>query len=59
MDDIAKQKLVMMYSFRVFGDSFSHPSPEVLTKHNAKETAIKGNIWGPFYIPKVKGSGGG
>ena len=24
-----------------------------------KETVSKGNIWGPFYIPKCEGSGGG
>ena len=29
---------------------FAHPWPEILTKHNTKETSSKGNIWGPFYI---------
>ena len=31
---------------------FTHLLPDILTKHNIKETASKGNIWGPFYIPK-------
>ena len=44
----------------VFGDIiFSHTSPDILTKHNIKETSGKGNIWGAFYIPKVEGLGGG
>ena len=60
MGDIAKHKLEMAESFRIFGGSvFAHFSPEILTKHNIKETASKGNIWGPFYVPKGECSGGG
>ena len=45
--------------FRIFGDSiFAHPSPDILTKHNRKETASKRNIWGPFYITKRECSDG-
>ena len=59
MNEIAKQKLVTTDSFRIFGGSFfANPLLEILTKHKIKETASKGNIWGPFYIPKVEGSGG-
>ena len=29
---------------------FSHPSPDILTKHNIKETSSKHNIWDPFNI---------
>ena len=44
----------------IFGGSlFVHPPHDILIKHNIKETANKGNIWGSFYIPTVKGSGGG
>ena len=60
MGKIAERKLATTNSFRVFSGSFSaHPSTDTLTKHNIKETDIKGNIWGPFYIPKRKSSGGG
>ena len=60
MGDISERKLAMIDSFRVFGGNlFAHPSPELLTKHNIKETASKDNIWGPFYIPKGEGSDGG
>ena len=60
MGEIDGLKLETAESFRVLGDSFSaHPSPEILTKHNIKETDGKGNIWGPFYIPKVEDSGVG
>ena len=38
---------------------FDNFLPEIPTKHNIKETASKGNIWGPFYIPKGGGLGGG
>ena len=47
-----------MNSFRILGGSFSvHTFPETLTKHNTKETASKGNIWGKFYIHKSEGEG--
>ena len=60
MGKIDEQKLATTESFRFFGGSFfAHPSSEILTKHNIKETASKGKIWGPFYIPKGEGSGGG
>ena len=60
MDVITEQKLAMTDSFRIFGGIFfAHPSPEILTKHNIKETASKGKIWGLFYIPKGEGSVGG
>ena len=38
---------------------FAHFLPEILTKHNIKETSSKGNIWGPFHLPKGEGPGGG
>ena len=45
MGDIDKQKLVTTNSLRIFSASlFTHPSPEILTKHNIKENAIKGNL---------------
>ena len=60
MGKIAKQKLVTTNSFRVSGGSFfAHPLPGILNEHNIKETASKRNIWGPFYILKCEGSGGG
>ena len=46
--------------FSVFGVRlFSHHLPEIVIKDNIKETVSKHNIWGPFYILKGKGSGGG
>ena len=60
MGDISEQKLATTDSFHVFGGSFpARPLPEILIQHNIKETASKGNIWGPFYIPKDEGSDGG
>ena len=60
MDDFDEQKMMTADSFYIFGDSFFyHPSPEILTKHNIKETDSKGNIWCPFYITEGEGSGGG
>ena len=60
MGVIVEKKLAMMESFRIFGGVFfAHPLPELPTKHNIKETASKGNIWGPFYTPKGEVSGGG
>ena len=60
MSDISKQKLAATDSFRIFGGSvFTSSLPEILTKQNSKETTSKGNIWGPFNIPKGEGSGGG
>ena len=38
---------------------FAHFLPEILTKHNIKETASKGSIGGPFYLTKGEGTGGG
>ena len=38
---------------------FDHLMPDIQIKHKIKETAIKGNIWVPFYTPKVGDSGGG
>ena len=56
MGDISEQKLATTDSFQIFGGIFfAHPFPEILTKHNIKETTSKGNIWGPFYIPNVEG----
>ena len=53
MGEISEQKLATMNLIRVFGGIFfAHPSPEILIKHNIKETANKGNIWVPFYTPK-------
>ena len=60
MGDIAKWKLSTKILFHIFcGRFFAHPSPDILTKHNIKENDIKGNIYGPFYIHKGEGSGGG
>ena len=44
MGEISKQKLATIDSFRVFGGNFfAHPSPEIMTEHNIKETSSKGN----------------
>ena len=60
MGDISEQKLATTDSFCIFGGSFfAHPSPKITTKHNIKEAASKGNIWGPVYIPKGEGLDGG
>ena len=60
MGNIYEKKLSTTDLLRFFGGNvFSHPLPEILTKHNVKETTSKGNIWGPFYIPKGEGLGGG
>ena len=59
MGDISEWKLAMRNLFRIFGGSFfAHTLPGIQTKHNIKEAVSKGNIWGPFYIPKGKGLGG-
>ena len=59
MDEIDERKVVTTNSFRIFGGSFStHPLPDILTKHNIKETASKKIIWGPFYMPIGEGSDG-
>ena len=56
MGNINNSKLATTNLFCIFGGSFfAHPSPDILAKHNIKETASKVNIWGPLYIPKVKG----
>ena len=50
----------MIDSFHIVGRSFfAYPSPKITTKNNIRETANKGNIWDPFYIPKIEGSNGG
>ena len=60
MGNITKKNLAMTNSFRFFGGSFfRHPSPDIQTKHNITETASKGNIWSPSYIPQGEDSGGG
>ena len=60
MGEIADQKLATMNSSRGFVGSFpTHPLPDILTKHNIKKSASRRNIWGPFYLPKGGGSGGG
>ena len=59
MGKISKQKLAMKDSIRSYGGIFFHFLSEILTRHNKKETVIKGKIWGPFYIPKGEGLGGG
>ena len=47
------RKLSATNYFRILGGIvFSQPSPEILTKHNIKETYSKGNIWGTLYITK-------
>ena len=59
MDKIFDWKLATTNIFCIFGGCFfAHPSLEILTKHNTKETDSKANIWGKFYIPKGKGLGG-
>ena len=60
MGNLVEQKLATKNSFHVFGVSiFAHSSPDILTKHNIKETESKGSIWVPFYIPRGEGTGGG
>ena len=59
MGDIFNKTLVMIDSFQNFGGIFAHILSDILTKHNIKETSSKDNIWGPFYIPKDEGTGGG
>ena len=60
MGNISEQKLAKVDSFRTFDGILSvHTSPEILTKHNIKETVSKVNIWGSFYTPKDEGSNGG
>ena len=55
MGKIAKKKLAMTDSLRIYGGSFfAHLLSEILTKHNIKETASKGNIRGTIYHPKVR-----
>ena len=52
--------MTMMDSFRIFGGKcFAHPSTEIPTKLNIKETDSKGNIWGTFYMNKGEGPVGG
>ena len=54
------RRLATTNLFRVFGDIFfAHPSPDILTKHNIRETDTERNIWGPFYISYGEGEGGG
>ena len=58
--DIPEHKLATTDSFYIFGGIFpTHPYPAIPTKYNTKETASKGNIYGPFNIPKGGGLGGG
>ena len=60
MGNIAEKKLTTTKSFRIFiSNCFAHPLLEKLTKNNIKETASKDSIWGPFYILKGEGLGGG
>ena len=60
MGDIDEQKIAMKDSLCIYGGSFLPISlSEILIKHTVKENSSKGNIWGPFYIPKVEASGGG
>ena len=55
MGDMVEQKLATMNSFQFFGRSFStHPSHDILNKHNIKETDSKGATYGVhFNYPKV------
>ena len=60
MGEISEPKLAMTESFYIFGGMFfAHSLTEIPTKHNIKDTASKGNIWGLFYTPKGEGLGGG
>ena len=52
MGEISARILAMTESFYIFGGMFAHFSPEIMNKHNIKETGSRGNIWGPFYTPK-------
>ena len=55
MGEVSEEKMTTTDSFRVFaGSFFVHTSPEILTKHNIKETDSKGNIWGLFIYPNVR-----
>ena len=61
MGDIAERKPATTDSFLVFLVAVfsAHPSPDILTKHNIKETAGEGNTWAPLNIPEGEGSGDG
>ena len=59
MGKIYEWKLATTNLFRIFGGRFfPQPLPDILTKHNTKETSSIGNIWGQLCIPKVKGLDG-
>ena len=59
MGKISEWTLATANLFRIFGRFFlAHPSPDILTKHNIKDTSSKGNIWDTLYIPKGEGLGG-
>ena len=57
MVKISEQKMAMTNSFLMFGGIFAHFLLDILTKHNIKETASKGIIGGPWYIPNGEGLG--
>ena len=60
MGKISGQKMATTNSLRNFCGSFSARSlPDITNKHNIKETASKGKIWGPFYLSKGDILGGG
>ena len=53
MVDISKQKNGNDELIPRFLWHFSaQTSPNIIIKHNIKKTAIKRNIWGPYYITK-------
>ena len=58
MGEIAEWKMVTTTLLRILVAFFAHPSPDTGIKHNIKETSSRGNILGPFNIPKGKSLGG-
>ena len=53
MGKIDKRKLMLMNSFRIFGGKvLAHTSPDILTKHNIKETGNKVSF-GLLHLPLV------
>ena len=58
MGNISEQNWRQLIHYEFLLSVFTHPLPEILTKYNIKETASKGNFWGPFYKSKGEIFGG-
>ena len=57
--EISDQKLATTNSFRILVEFFCPPLAWHTDQTQYQGTASKGNIWGPFYIPKGEDLGGG